>query len=120
MVAEEIGNQIDGRTAPAASGAWLDKRRPADGTLLCRVARSAKEDVDRAVSAARAAQPAWSGRTAVERGDVVRELALLLRERRDEASAIVVEETGKPLELALAETDAAVEMGLFVAGEGRR
>ena len=50
----------------------------------------------------------------------MRELALLLRERREEASAIVVEETGKPLELALGETDAAVEMGLFVAGEGRR
>jgi hypothetical protein len=62
----------------------------------------------------------WAGRTAVERGDVVRDIALLLRERREEASAIVVEETGKPLELALGETDAAVEMGLFVAGEGRR
>ena len=73
-----------------------------------------------AVSAARAAQPAWAERTAVERGDIVRELALLLRERREEAAAIVAEETGKPLELALGETDAAVEMGLFVAGEGRR
>jgi aldehyde dehydrogenase (NAD+) len=31
-----------------------------------------------------------------------------------------VEETGKPEELALGETDAAVEMGLFIAGEGRR
>lgn len=50
----------------------------------------------------------------------MRELALRLRERREEISAIVVEETGKPLELALGETDAAIEMGLFVAGEGRR
>ena len=73
-----------------------------------------------AVAAARAAQAAWAERTAVARGDVVRELALLLRERRDEASAIVVEETGKPEALALGETDAAIEMGLFVAGEGRR
>ena len=70
--------------------------------------------------AARAAQPAWAERTPVERGEIVRELALALRARREEASAIVVEETGKPLELALGETDAAVEMGLFVAGEGRR
>ena len=31
-----------------------------------------------------------------------------------------MEETGKPEELALGETDAAVEMGLFIAGEGRR
>ena len=43
-----------------------------------------------------------------------------MRERRDELAAIVVDETGKPLELALGEADAAVEMGFFVAGEGRR
>jgi alpha-ketoglutaric semialdehyde dehydrogenase len=33
---------------------------------------------------------------------------------------MVAEETGKTLDLARGETDAAVEMGLFVAGEGRR
>ena len=120
MIPTEIENLIEGRTLPAQSGRWLDKLRPTDGTPLCRVARSDAADVDDAVTAARAAQPAWAVRTAVARGDVVRELALLLRERREEASAIVVEETGKPEELALGETDAAVEMGLFVAGEGRR
>ncbi len=102
------------------TGQWIEKHRPADETLLCHVARSGADDVAAAVSAARAAQPAWADRTAVERGDIVRELALLLRERREEASAIVAEETGKPLELAQGETDAAIEMGLFVAGEGRR
>ena len=116
----DVENLIDGARAPASSGEWLDKLRPSDATLLCRVARSGEEDVLRAVAAARAAQPAWAERTAVERGDLVRDLALLLRERRQEASELVGEETGKPLELALGETDAAVEMGLFVAGEGRR
>ena len=121
MVAgEDVTNLVAGESVPAASGEWLDKLRPADGSLLCRVARSGAEDVDRAVAAARAAQPEWAASTAVERGDLLRDLALLLRERREEASAVVVEETGKPRELALGETDAAVEMGLFVAGEGRR
>jgi aldehyde dehydrogenase (NAD+) len=117
---QDVENLIDGRAVPARSGAWLEKIRPADETPLCRVARSAADDVADAVAAARAAQPAWASLTAVARGDVVRDLALLLRERREEASAIVVEETGKPLELARGETDAAVEMGLFIAGEGRR
>jgi acyl-CoA reductase-like NAD-dependent aldehyde dehydrogenase len=117
---DEAANLVDGRTVPAASGEWLDKLRPRDGTLLCRVARSRAEDVDAAVVAARSAQASWAERTAVERGELLRELALLLREQREEASEIVVEETGKSHELALAETDAAVEMGLFVAGEGRR
>ncbi len=120
MIPEQVENLIGGKSTPARGGHWLDKVRPADETVLCRVARSGAEDVDDAVAAAREAQPGWAERTAVARGDVVRELALLLRERREEASAIVMEETGKPEELAVGETDAAVEMGLFVAGEGRR
>ena len=120
MVVEDVHNLIDGHERPARSGEWLEKIRPADESVLCRVARSRADDVADAVEAARAAQPAWAERTAVARGDVVRELALLLRERRDEASALVVEETGKSEQLALGETDAAIEMGLFVAGEGRR
>ncbi len=116
----EISNLVAGRFGRAASGEWLDKLRPADGTLLCRVARSGAADVDGAVAAACRAQPAWAERTAVERGDLVREIALRLRERRVGASEVVAAETGKSMELALGETDAAVEMGLFVAGEGRR
>jgi aldehyde dehydrogenase (NAD+) len=50
----------------------------------------------------------------------VRELALSLQERREELAEVVAEETGKSYELALGEADAAVEMGFFVAGEGRR
>jgi aldehyde dehydrogenase (NAD+) len=119
-VADDVLNLVGGRFVTAASGEWLDKLRPADGTSLCRVARSGAEDVEAVVTAARTAQPAWAELTPVVRGDACRELALLLRERREEASALVAEETGKTLELALGETDAAVEMGLFVAGEGRR
>ena len=120
VVAEEVPNLVDGRAVPPAGGQWLDKLRPADGVFLCRVARSGAEDVAAAIGAARAAQPDWAERTPVERGDVLRELAQRLRERRELVSEIVAAETGKPLELALAETDAAVEMGLFMAGEGRR
>jgi len=120
VIPHEIPNLIGGEAALAAGGEWLEKLRPADGTQLCRLARSGAADVEAAVAAARAAQPAWAERTLVARGDLLRELALLLRERREEVSAVVVEETGKPLELARGETDAAVEMGLFMAGEGRR
>jgi aldehyde dehydrogenase (NAD+) len=120
VIPAEIPNQIGDEQRPAASGEWLGKHRPADGSHLCRLARSGVEDVDAAVAAARAAQPAWAAETVVARGDLLRELALLLRERREVASALVSEETGKPLDLARGETDAAIEMGLFVAGEGRR
>jgi acyl-CoA reductase-like NAD-dependent aldehyde dehydrogenase len=116
----EALNFIDGEARLAESGEWLEKLRPTDGSALCRVARSGEADVDAAVAAARTAREAWAARTVVERGDMVREIALALRERDDDLSAAVVEETGKPEALAEGETAAAVEMGLFVAGEGRR
>jgi aldehyde dehydrogenase (NAD+) len=116
----EIQNLVDGEAVPAASGRFFDKVRPADGTLAGRVARSEAPDAEAAVAAARKAQAEWAERTPVERGRLVRELALALQARREEAAEIVADETGKPLELALGETDAAVEMGFFVGGEGRR
>jgi aldehyde dehydrogenase (NAD+) len=116
----EAPNLVAGEDRPAADGRWLDKTRPADGAVLCRFARSGAADADAAVTAARAAQPDWAARTPVERGDMVRAIAELLRERREEASELVVAETGKPLALARGETAAAIEMGFFMAGEGRR
>jgi acyl-CoA reductase-like NAD-dependent aldehyde dehydrogenase len=118
VIAGDIANLIDGQAASAEE--WFDKHRPVDGTLLCRAVRSRAGEVEAAVSSARRAQPGWAARTPVERGERVREVALALRARREEAAALVVDETGKSMELALGETDAAVEMGFFVAGEGRR
>jgi aldehyde dehydrogenase (NAD+) len=120
VIPEQVGNRLDGKDVPPVSGEWLDKLQPADGSLLCRLARSGADDVAAAVEAARRAQPDWAERTVVARGDVCREIALALRERREELSELVAAETGKSHELARGETDAAVEMGLFMAGEGRR
>src|SRR5919197_1003625 len=116
----EVANVVGGEAVPAASGQTFDKLRPTDGTLLCRVASSGAPEVEAAVAVARAAQAGWAVETPVERGRLVRELTLALQARREEAAELVAEETGKPLELAIGEADAAIEMGFFVAGEGRR
>ncbi len=120
MFPDTVANLIDEQVTSPGTGKWLGKLRPTDETPLCRVARSGADDVAAAVEAARRAQPEWAERRAVARGELVREIALLLRESRQELSEAVVEETGKLLELASGETDAAIEMGLFVSGEGRR
>ena len=39
----------------------LESRNPANGELLARVCQSEGKDIDRAVEAARNAQPAWEG-----------------------------------------------------------
>ncbi|MBM3779802.1 MAG: aldehyde dehydrogenase family protein [Acidimicrobiia bacterium] len=115
-----VPNQIAGHEQPAASGQTFAKLDPANGREVCRVARSAAADVDAAVAAARAAQPAWGATTVVRRGEILRGIAILMQQHREALAALVARETGKSLKDARSETDAAIEMGFFVAGEGRR
>jgi alpha-ketoglutaric semialdehyde dehydrogenase len=115
-----IPNQIGFEDANPADGRTFAKLDPATGRDICQVARSSAADVERAVARAKQAQPAWAALTPVRRGDILRQIAILMREHRDEIARLVSRETGKSKKDALGETDAAIEMGFFVAGEGRR
>jgi acyl-CoA reductase-like NAD-dependent aldehyde dehydrogenase len=115
-----VPNQIGGDDVRAGDGRTFSKIDPATGREICQVARSSKADVDVAVGLALKAQPAWAAMTPVKRGDILRRLAILMQEQRDAIAALVAQETGKSKKDALGETDAAIEMGFFVAGEGRR
>ena len=117
---EFIPNWIDGEERSAKDDRQFANLNPATGAQICLVARSAATDTAAAVAAAKRAQTAWADLTPVRRGDLLREAALLMRERCNEIAEIVALETGKSKKDALGETGAAVEMGLFVAGEGRR
>jgi len=117
---QETPNWIDGVERSALSGELFDKQNPADGTLLCRVARSRAEDVQQAVGAARQAQPEWAGLPPVKRGEILHDVAMGLREHREEIARIVALETGKSHKDALGETSGAISLGLFFAGEGQR
>ena len=115
-----IPNHLGGQDAGASDGRTFAKVDPATGRTICQVARSGAADVQRAVEIARKAQPAWAATTVVKRGDILRQIALLMREHRTDIAELVAKETGKSRKDALGETDAAIEMGFFVAGEGRR
>jgi aldehyde dehydrogenase (NAD+) len=120
VVPSVVPNQIAGQDARASDGRTFAKVDPATGVVLCQVARSGQADVQRAVELALAAQPAWAATTVVKRGEILRQVALLMRDNREAIAQLVARETGKSRKDALGETDAAIEMGFFVAGEGRR
>ena len=79
MITGEVPNLVAGEERPPAGGRVARQGAPADGEHLCRVARSGAADAAAAVAAAREAQAEWGARTAVERGNVVRAIAELLR-----------------------------------------
>jgi acyl-CoA reductase-like NAD-dependent aldehyde dehydrogenase len=115
-----VPNFINGQESRARSGDCFVKYAPATGKPITEVARSKAEDITAAIAAARRAQPAWAESTVVSRGDRLRAIALALRDRQEEIAALVAAETGKSMKDARGETGAAIEMGMFIAGEGRR
>ena len=68
---------IDGRWVEAASGKTFETFNPATGEVLARVAAADREDIDRAVKAARRAFEAgpWRKMTLSERGRLIWKLA---------------------------------------------
>ena len=71
---------INGEFTAALSGATLPTLNPHDNSVLAEVAMAGKEDVDRAVSAAQKAFPAWSRMAAADRGRILLRLADLIEE----------------------------------------
>lgn len=85
-------------------------KNPADGQVLASAPDCTAAEVDRAVHAARAAQPDWGALVPRRRADALRELALAILEHRDELAALDSLDSGAPLRWMLADVDAAVEL----------
>ena len=106
-----LGNYIGGGWVPAADGASaLDVTNPATGEVLARVPLSGADDVDAAVTAARAALPAWRKRSVIERARWLFRFRQVMEEHQDELAQLVTREMGKTLLDARAEVGRAIEM----------
>ncbi len=117
---QNIPNWINGQQCSVISEELFDKLKPANGELLCRVARSRAEDVRQAVDAAKQAQPAWADTPPVQRGMILHDIVRKMQDRREEIAQIVAAETGKAYKDAYGETGGAIALGLFYASEGQR
>ena len=115
----ELTNWIGGSPTPESANHFT-KHNPATGGPICRVIRSGETEVNAAVEAAQQAFAAWAATTPVRRGEILHAICMGLREQRERVARVVALETGKNMKSALGETDAAIALGLFFAGEGQR
>jgi len=89
---------------------------PATGETLSTYPTFTDAQVEAAVGAADGAYRGWArGSAPAERADLLRRVAELHRERRDELAAIIVREMGKPLAAAEGEVDFAADITEFYA-----
>jgi aldehyde dehydrogenase (NAD+) len=94
----EPRNLIDGQLVPASNGATFENVSPATEEVLGVCADGTKDDVRRAIGAARRAfdETGWSTDTAL-RARCLRQLAAALAEAREELRSILVHEAGSPV-----------------------
>lgn len=120
-MAEKIKNLINGDWVDAVSGNTLESINPADTyDVVGIVPRSGREDVDKAVDAARKAYESWRLVPAPRRGEIIFKAAELLRKRKQELGELVTREMGKVLPEGLGDVQEAIDMAYYMAGEGRR
>jgi aminomuconate-semialdehyde/2-hydroxymuconate-6-semialdehyde dehydrogenase len=100
LAVAKLANRIGGLRAPPQTGAYFEKLDPARNKPLCEVPRSTKSDVDAAVAAALAAQPAWGRTTLAQRCAVLRRTAELIERDLDRLARMESEDTGKPVKLS--------------------
>jgi malonate-semialdehyde dehydrogenase (acetylating)/methylmalonate-semialdehyde dehydrogenase len=106
-----IDNYIAGAWTPAtAATGELDVTNPATGRTLARVPLSGTADLDLAVTAARAALPAWRAVSAIGRARLLFDLRERLLARTEDLAQSVTAEMGKTIGDARAEVARMIEM----------
>jgi phenylacetaldehyde dehydrogenase len=110
---------INGQWVEAASGKTFPTYNPATGEVLARVAEGDREDIERAVKAARAAFDTgpWSKMSASERGRMIWKLGDLLEQNLEEFAELEMLDNGKPLKVArVADVPLSVDLFRYMAG----
>src|SRR5256885_2238099 len=111
---------IGGEWVDSASGETFESTSPATGESIGIFPKSTAEDVDRAVAAAKAAFEEWRLVPAPQRGEILYRFANLLTEEKDDLTDLMSHEMGKVKAEAGGDVQEAIDMSLYMAGEGRR
>lgn len=110
---------IDDQWVTAASGKTFPIYNPATGAVMTQVAEADKEDVDRAVRAARRAfdEGPWSRMTGSQRGRLLWKLAELVEANLQEFAELESLDNGKPVAVArVADVPLTVDMFRYMGG----
>ncbi|MFH1134697.1 MAG: aldehyde dehydrogenase family protein [Pseudomonadota bacterium] len=113
----------------AGAGPWRGQTRdqgelkvysPADQGLVGSVFKASPEDYEHAVAAAAAAFEEWRRVPAPQRGELVRQVGLKLREYKDQLGRLVSYEMGKSLREGWGEVQEMIDIADFAVGQSRQ
>ena len=107
---------VSGDIWAGTSDRLQDVYNPATGAVTAQVALASAADVDRAVAAAKAAQPAWGATPPAKRAEAMFAFRSLLKAHTGELAAMLSAEHGKTLPDAKGEMARGIEVVEFACG----
>ncbi len=114
-------NFINGEWVEARCGKTFENTNPADRRDVIGVFQASdKCDVEDAIAAAREACRSWRLLPAPKRAEILYRAAQMLVERKEELARDMTREMGKILKETRGDVQEAIDMGFYMAGEGRR
>jgi len=119
-VTQEYGLFINGKWESPSGAKRFETVNPADRSVVGSFVSGTAQDVDRAISAAAAAFPAWKATPPPKRGDLLLKVARRMTERKAELGRIVTSEMGKVIGEGLGDVQESIDFIEYMAGEGRR
>jgi aldehyde dehydrogenase len=99
---DKYENFIGGEYVPPASGEYFENVSPVTGKVFTKIARSNKEDVEKALDAAHAAKDAWGKTSATERSIILNKIADRMEENLEMLAVAETWDNGKPVRETLA------------------
>ena len=115
----EHQNFIDGQFVGSSDGQTFEQRDPANlNNVTGTWPKSTREDARRAIEAAHAAFPGWSGLGVHQRAEIMSKAVTAMKARSEEIAAILNEENGKTLNEARTEVGSAVREMEFQISQG--
>ena len=110
-------NFIGGTFVEPASGRYFENTSPITGRVVCEVARSDAQDIERALDAAHAAKDSWGCTAPAQRAGILNKIADRMEENLDLIALAETWDNGKPIrETMAADIPLAIDHLRYFAG----
>jgi succinate-semialdehyde dehydrogenase/glutarate-semialdehyde dehydrogenase len=116
----QLGLYIDGKWNHGNGAGGEDVINPATEKPLAHLPHASIKDLDAALAAAQAGFKLWKGKSAYDRGRIIKKAADLMRDRADAIATVLVQEQGKSFVEAKGEVVTSADIVEWFAEEGRR
>ncbi|RDI61268.1 aldehyde dehydrogenase [Microvirga subterranea] len=114
---DRYANYIGGQWVEPVNGRYFENISPVTGKSVCEIARSDKDDIEKALDAAHAAKDAWGKTAPGERARILNQIADRMEANLDTLALVETWDNGKPIrETTAADIPLAIDHFRYFAG----